>query len=80
MYDGVEKRQKVRMLELRRCFDFSQESLGAESGAEVFMENFDCHVAIVTDGARKEHRRHSTLADLALDDVPICREAREWPT
>src|SRR6185436_10822873 len=52
-------------------FDFAQETLGAECGAQVGMQHLDGDLAVVPKIAGQVHRRHAALTQLPLDAVAV---------
>ena len=74
---GVEQRQQVRVLQVRRDLDLAQESLGAEHRGELRLEHLDRDVAVVLEVVREVDRRHAARAELALDAVAVGEGGRE---
>ena len=68
-FAGVEQREQVRMLEIRRDADLAQESLRPEDGAELGVEHFERDEPLMLEVAREVDRRHAAAAQLAFDDV-----------
>src|SRR5215212_6635630 len=69
----------MRMLKSRRRLDLGEKSFGAECGAEVFVQHFDCDVAVVLEVVREIHGRHPARAELALDAVSVRESVGETP-
>ena len=66
---GVEQRQQVRMLQIRRDPDLGQKPLGAEHRAELRLQHLERDLAVVLEVVREVDGRHAAGADLALDQV-----------
>ena len=67
----VEQRQNVRMLQPRGGLDLRQEPLAAERRTQVWMQDFDGHLAIVLVVVREVDGRHTAGTELALDAVAV---------
>ena len=77
----IEQREEVRVLEIRGDSDLAQESLDAEHGAELRIEDLERDEAVVLEIAREEDRRHAAATDLTLDRVAARRvrvQLRLW--
>src|SRR5438046_1592612 len=59
------------MLQAGGGLDLGEKPVAAERSGELGVEDFDGDVAVVSDVVRKVDARHSALADLAIDAVPI---------
>ena len=57
------------MLQVGGDFDFAQEPLDAEDGAEFGLQDLERHAPVVLEIVREVHRRHSARAELALDRI-----------
>lgn len=57
------------MLQIRRYPDLTQESLGAEYGAQLGEEELECDLPVVAEIAREVNGRHTAMSDLPLDQV-----------
>jgi hypothetical protein len=68
---GVEQRQDVRVLELRRCLDFLDEAVPAEDSGQLGLQDFDRDFAIVPEVFREVDGGHAAGAELALDSVAV---------
>ena len=66
---GIDERQDVGVLELRREPDLAQEPLGAEEGGKFRAEHLDCDQAVVLQIASEIDRGHPAATELALDTV-----------
>jgi hypothetical protein len=65
------------MLQPCRGANLRQEALGAEGGAEVFVQDFHGNLAVVPHVAREVHGRHAAGAKLAAHDVTAGQGACE---
>src|ERR1043166_4382260 len=63
----------MRVLQPRRRLDLTEETIAAECGREVRVQNLDGDVAIVLDVSREVHCRHAPHSELALDAVAACQ-------
>ena len=70
-FTAVEQWQQVRMLQVCRHLDLSQESLDAEHGAEFRLQNLDGDLAVMTQVSREINRCHAASSDLAVDRVSV---------
>ena len=66
---GIDERQDVGVLELRREPDLAQEPLGAEEGGKFRAEHLDCDQAVVLQIASEIDRGHPAATEFALDRV-----------
>ena len=73
----VEQREDVRVLERRRNFDLAEESLAADDGRQLGLEQLDRDAAPVLQVLGEKDDRHPTVADLTLDPVSIAQRRRE---
>jgi hypothetical protein len=69
---AVEQRRYVRMLKARRRFDLDKKTLGPKYRGELGLQNFQRNLAIVLQIFGQINGRHSALAELAVDAVPVC--------
>ena len=67
----------MRMLQARRCADFTQETFAAERAAEVGVQHFDRNLAIMLAVVREVHRVHPAGAEFLDDDVAIHEGGRQ---
>jgi hypothetical protein len=67
----------VRVLQPRRGADLGEESLAAERGTKVGVEDLDGDVAVVAEVVGEVHRRHPAGAELALDAIALGQRRRE---
>jgi hypothetical protein len=67
----------VWVLERRGDFDLAEESLAAEDGRQVGLEELDGDEAVVLQVLREKDDRHPTVAKLPLDPVSIAERRRE---
>ena len=65
----VKERQNMRVLQRRGGFNLLQESLSAEHGGELRLEQLERHLAVVLHVLAQIDRRHAAFAELALDAV-----------
>ena len=76
---GIQQRQDMRMLQLRRGLDLGEEPLTPERCAKVRMQHLDGDIAVVLQVAREEDGGHPAGPELADDGVAIrqrCSETR----
>ena len=59
------------MLESRGRPDLAEETIGAECGAEVGVEDLDGDVAVMPEVEREEDGGHAAGADLAIDAIAV---------
>ena len=59
------------MLQIRRRADLGQKAIGADDRSELRAKELDGDLAIVAQVVGEVDRRHSTLADVSLDAVPV---------
>ena len=57
------------MLQIRRDADLAEEPIGAEYGAELWIEELERDLALVAEIARQEYGRHSAATNLAFELV-----------
>ena len=68
-FAGVEHRQYVRVIQLRRDTDLAQEPIGADAGGELGPKDLDRDTAIMALVVREMNDRHSSRADHAQERV-----------
>ena len=68
-FAGVEQRQQVGMLQAGGDANLAEESLGAEDGAELGIEDLERDAPVVLDVARQVDGGHAAAPDLAIEDV-----------
>ena len=65
----IEQRQDVRMLQIRRRFDFSEETLGSNDSGQLGLQDFEGDVAFVLQVLGKVDRGHAAFAQFTLNGV-----------
>ncbi len=65
------------MLEVRRRPDLGQETVGADGGGELGLEDLQRHLAVVSQIVRQVYPRCGTLAELSLDAIPVAKDLGE---
>ena len=77
----VVERQDVRVIEPRCEVNFPDEAFARERFGDLGSQHLDGDVAVVSQVARKKHRRHAACAELSLDAIAIrersCQRIRE---
>ena len=76
-FAAVEERKQVRMLQIGGDADLAQESLDAEHGTKLWIEQLHGDAPVVPHVASEIDGGHSTFAYLALDLVPVGEGDRE---
>ena len=56
------------MLEIGRCADLGEESLGAQRFREIILQHFHGDLSLVFDVVREEDGGHAADAEFALDE------------
>jgi hypothetical protein len=67
----------VRMREARRDLDLATETLGAERGAKVLVEDLDRYTTFMANVASEEDGSHTAFTKLALDFVTIAESGSQ---
>src|SRR5215210_4332557 len=70
---GVEERQDVGMLEVRRRLDLGQEPLGADHGGQLWAQHLEGHPPVMPQVLSQVDDRHAALAQLALEHVTLAQ-------
>ena len=65
------------MLEVRRRLDLGEETLAADDGRQLRLEDLERHAAVVPDVIGQVHGRHAAGAQLSLDTVTVAQGIRE---
>src|SRR5205085_985086 len=68
-FTGIEQRQQVRVLQVRRDADLAEEPLSAEYGTQLWTQHLERDFAIVPDVGRQVHGGHAAGTKLTLDFV-----------
>ena len=74
---GIEERKDVRMLEVRRGPDLGDEPIGADTGDDLGLHDFQRDQAIVPEVVREIHAGHTTRTQDAVDPVMACEGFRQ---
>src|SRR6267378_4644781 len=70
-FTRVDQRNDVRMRETRGDADLAKESLGADRGAELMLQDLDRDFALVLYLLGEVYGCHAAMAEEALDRVPV---------
>jgi hypothetical protein len=68
---GVEQREDVRVLQLGRDVDLTQEPLWADGGGQLGSQDLDGDLAVVLEVVGQVDGGHAALAQLARDPVVV---------
>jgi len=74
---GLDECQDVGVVEPGGDRDLAKEALDADGAGERRVQQLDRNRAAEPDIGSEEHRRHSALAELALDGVPAGEDGLE---
>ena len=62
----IEQREQVRVLQVRRDFDFGEKTLGTKHRAELRIEHLECDAPVMSDVAGEKDGGHTAAANLAF--------------
>ena len=69
---GVEERQNVRMLEIRRRLDLGEKAFGADDRCQFGLQHLERHTPVVLQILGQVDGRHASFTELSLDAVTTC--------
>src|SRR5688500_13011430 len=74
-FTGIEQREDVRMIQLRRDRNLAEKSFGTQGRGEVRLENFQGNRPIMPEIPCAIHCRHTTPSDFVGEVVPPCESS-----
>src|SRR5688572_19360507 len=72
---GVEERDDVGVIEVRRYVDLAEEAVASDGSCDVRVQHLDRYITPVLEIVREIHHRHTAPAELTLDSIPGSEES-----